>query len=83
MYDFVFYELELQDWSFRQGEGVFFGRGVGGGGGARMEGMLVVYSLPWRRLILVWLGLFLTPKGKLFNDNHLPELDEKFGALLV
>ena len=25
---------------------------------------------------------FLTPKGNLFN-NHLPELDEKFGALLV
>ena len=47
-----------------------------------MEGILVVYALPLRRLIWVWLWLFLTPKGKLFN-NHLPELDEKFGALLV
>ena len=50
--------------------------------GFRMEGILVVYALPLRRLIWVWLWLFLTPKGKLFN-NHLPELDEKFGALLV
>ena len=47
-----------------------------------MEGILVVYALPLRRLIWVWLWLFLTPKGKLFNNNS-PELDEKFGALLV
>ena len=46
---------------------------MGGGGGSRMEGMLVLYALPGRRLIWVWLRLFLTPKEKLFN-NHLPEL---------
>lgn len=56
-----------KDW-----EGEWVGGG-GGGGGSRMEGMLVVYALPWRRLIWVWLRIFLTPKEKLFN-NHLPEL---------
>ena len=44
----------------------------GKGWGSRMEGMLVVYGS----------GSLLAPKGKLFN-NHLPEIDEKFGALLV
>lgn len=62
-----FMNWNIQDWSFRQGEGV-----EGGGGGSRMEGMLVVYGS----------GSLLAPKGKLFN-SHLPELDEKFCALLV